>query len=92
MSEMIKVTLSSQILSELEPIATETHKSVETIVNEAIVEYLRLWQKRKLRVQLAKEYEDLALMWNELIEDLADEKWLPIENEALLQFEKGLAD
>lgn len=84
------VALSPQVLSELEPLAAETHESIEAIVNEAIAEYLRLWKKRRRREQLAQEYEELAAMWKELAEDIAEEKWLPVENEALLKFEKSL--
>ena len=68
----------------------ETHESLEAIVNEAVAEYLRLWKKRKRRDQLAAEYEELAAIWKELAEDIADEKWLPAENEALIKFEKSL--
>ena len=90
MSQTVTVTLSPQVLSELEPLAAETHESLETIVNEAVAEYLRLWKKRKRREQLAREYEALAAMWQELADDIADEKWLRAENEALLKFEKSL--
>ena len=90
MSQTKRVTLSPQILSELEPIIAETHENIEAIVNVAMAEYLRLWKKRKSREQLAKQYEELAAMWNELAEDVADEKWLPVENEALSKFEKAL--
>ena len=95
MSQTKRITLSPQILSDLEPVIAETHENVEAIVNSAMAEYLRLWKKRKLREQLAKQnlakqYEELAAMWNELAEDVADEKWLPVENEALSKFEKAL--
>ena len=55
------------------------------------MEYLRLMQKRKLREQRAKQYAELAAMWHELVEDIADEKWLSVENESLYKFEKRLA-
>ncbi|MBM4424834.1 MAG: hypothetical protein FJ030_15845 [Chloroflexi bacterium] len=90
MPETTTVTLSPQVLSELEPVVAETRESVEAIVNEAIVEYLRLWKKRKRREQLAREYEALASLWQELSEDIASEKWLTPENEALVIFEKSL--
>jgi hypothetical protein len=41
------------------------------------------------REQLAREYEELAVAWEELAHDIADEKWLPVENEALLHFENS---
>ena len=86
------ITLSPQVLSELEPLAAETHESVEAIVNAAITEYLRLWKKRQRHELLAKQYEELAAMWKDLTEDVADEKLLSAENEALLKFEKSLAN
>ena len=92
MSETITITLSPKILADLEPIRAETQESVELIVNAAIAEYLRLWKKRKLREQLAKQYDELAAMWNELAEDLAGEKWLALENEGLFKLEKTLTN
>ena len=79
-------------MAELEPIRAETHESLELLVNAAITEYLRLWKKRKLRELLAKQYEELAAMWNELAEDLAEERWLAVENESLMKLEKSLAN
>ncbi len=92
MSETLTITLSPKVLAELEPIRAETHESLELLVNAAITEYLRLWKKRKLRELLAKQYEELAAMWNELAEDLAEERWLAIENEVLMKLEKSLAN
>jgi len=90
MSQTAVVSLSPKTISELEPIAIETHESIQAIVDVAVTEYLRQWKKRKLREQLSKQYQELAMMWNEFSEDLASEKWLPVENEALLKFEKSL--
>lgn len=92
MSEPVTVTLSPEILSDLEPVVAETRESIETIVNGAVAEYLRQWERRRMREQLVVQYDELAAMWDELAEDLADERWLPVENEALLQFERELAD
>lgn len=88
---MITITLSPKLLSEIEPLAVETHQSIDAIVNAAVIDYLRLMRKRKLREQRAKQYAELAAMWHELAEDIADEKWLPVENESLHKFEKRLA-
>ena len=44
-----------------------------------------------MRELLAKQYDELAAMWNELAEDPAEERWLAVENEALMKFEKSLA-
>ena len=92
MSESLTITLSSRVLSEIKPLQAETQESIELIVNTAIEEYLRAWKKRKLREQLAKQYDELAAMWDELAEDLATERWLAVENEALVKFEKALTD
>lgn len=82
MSETLTITISPKVLSEIQPLQAETHESVELIVNAAIMEYLRHWKKRKLREQLAKQYDELSAMWDELAEDLASERWLLVENEA----------
>ena len=92
MPETLTITLSPKVLADLEPIRAETRESLELIVNAAITEYLRLWKKRKLRELLAKQYEELAAMWNELAEDLAEERWLAVENESLMKLEKSLAN
>lgn len=91
MSQSITITISAQVLAELEPAAAESHESIEAIVNAAIAEYLRALKKRQWREQLAKQYEELAAMWKELAEDLAEEKWLVVENDSLSKFEQSLA-
>ena len=75
MSHSTTITISAQVLAELEPVAAESHESIEAIVNAAIAEYLRALKKRQWREQLAKQYEELAATWKELTEDLAEEKW-----------------
>ena len=92
MPETITITLPPKVVAELEPIRAESQESIELIVNAAIAEYLRLWKKRKLREQLAKQYAELAAMWNELAEDLAGEKWLAVETEVLFKLEKTLTN
>jgi predicted transcriptional regulator len=83
MSNTVTVTLSPELVSELTPVAAETNESLEALVNAAVAEYVRLWEQRRLRDQLAQQYDELASMWNELEDDLAGEKWLVVENEAL---------
>lgn len=90
MSQPTTVELSPRVVAELEPIAAETHESIESLVNAAIAEYVRVLNRRRWRQQLATQYEELAAMWKELIEDIADEKWLAVENEALSKFEQTL--
>ena len=92
MSQTMTIILSAELLSELEPLAAETHESIESIVNTAVAEYLRLREKGRSREQLAEQYDELAAMRKELVGDLADGKWLHVENEALLRFAKTLAD
>ena len=89
---IVTVTLSPELAAELEPLAAETHATIESIVNTAVAEYLRLREKGRSREQLAEQYDELAAMRKELVGDLADGKWLHVENEALLQFAKTLAD
>ena len=38
--------------------------------------------------QLARDYDDLAALYAELATELADEVWLPVENEAMLHIER----
>ena len=90
MPEPTIVTLSPEIVAELEPVAAESRQTIEAVVNTAIAEYLRHREKRPLRDQLAQQYEQLAAMWNELADDIAEEEWLAVENEALRHFEKSL--
>jgi hypothetical protein len=56
------------------------------------IEYLRFKAEkpRLLQEQLARDYEELALLYDELAAELTDEVWLPLENEALLRSEKDL--
>jgi glutathione S-transferase len=90
MSQNTVVSLSPQLLAELEPMLAETHASLETVVSAAVTAYLRQWEKRALREQLAREYDELAAMWPELEQDLGDGQWLVVENEALEHLEKAL--
>ncbi|MBI3177447.1 MAG: hypothetical protein HYZ35_05605 [Chloroflexi bacterium] len=69
MSQPATITISAQVLAELEPVAAESHESIEAVVNAAIAEYLRALKKRQWREQLAKQYEELAAMWKELAEE-----------------------
>jgi hypothetical protein len=89
MSQPTTVTLSPQVVSQLEPIIAETRESVEVLVNTAVVEYLRTRHRRRLRAQLSYQYRQLSEMWHELADDVADERWLLAENEALSKFEQS---
>ncbi len=65
--------------------------SVDSFVREAVRSYIAAGQQRRLQKQLAQDYDDLAAMYAELGDELADEVWLPAENAALLQTEKARA-
>lgn len=58
---------------------------------DAQIHYSQSIPSRQLREQLARDYDELAAMYNELASELADEVWLPLENEALSRTE-GLTD
>ncbi len=54
------------------------------------VAFLRFKAKahHPLQEQLASDYDSLATLYGELATELADEVWLPAENEALLRAER----
>jgi hypothetical protein len=56
------------------------------------VEFLRFKAQKALSLQeqLAKDYDELAAHYDELAAELADDIWLPLENEALAGIEKEL--
>ena len=56
------------------------------------VEFLRFKAQRAepLQDRLARDYDELAALYDELAAELADEVWLPLENEALLRIEKDM--
>jgi predicted transcriptional regulator len=89
-SETRTITLSPDIVAELEPLAAENHISLEAAVNIAIAEYLRQREHRPTDGQLAQQYDELAEIWRELAADMAGEQWLAVENEALSHFEEAL--
>jgi hypothetical protein len=53
------------------------------------IDYLRFKTRTQElhRERLATDYAELSSMYEELREELADEIWLPLENEALLKAE-----
>ncbi|MBI4768832.1 MAG: hypothetical protein HY784_00055 [Chloroflexi bacterium] len=74
MSQTTTITLPPRTVAQLEPLPAETHESLEAIVNYAIADYVRSWEKRALRERLAREYDELAAMWDELGEDVNAER------------------
>jgi hypothetical protein len=83
-------TLTFTVRPEVEQIASEQHISVEAVMNEAITTYLQTYAERKLRERLETDYRALSDVWPELSADLANDQWLPVENDALDKFEKSL--
>ncbi len=84
------IIISERLTAEIQSIIDETHIPFEDFVHQALMAYLQAWKRRKLQTQLEQEYEDLAAMYDELAAELADETWLPLENETLLHFEQNL--
>ncbi len=77
------VRLPSNIVTEIEAVRADT--TLESFVQEAVQAHLAVLRQQQTGQQLAKDYDELALMYPDLMADLADEVWLPLENEALLQ-------
>lgn len=77
------------------PLAEQICERARDLSPESLLELARfvdyLYFKAKspdaLEERLARDYEELALMYEELKEELADEVWLPLENESLLATE-----
>lgn len=61
---------------------------VEQTDTDALARYSQSMPSHQLREQLAQDYDDLAAMYDELADELADEVWLPLENEALSRTER----
>ncbi len=82
-SKTTVVSLPSHIVAEIEAVRIDT--SLESFVQEAIQAHVTMLRQQQADDQLAKDYDELALMYPDLMAELADEVWLPLENEALLQ-------
>jgi len=56
------------------------------------IEFLRFksQEARSLKERLARDYDELADHYDELAAELADEVWIPLENEALLRIEQDM--
>ena len=52
--------------------------------------WTRRCKSERMQERLDSDYSDLADHYDELAAELADEIWLPLENEALLRFEEDL--
>ena len=89
MAETITITLPEELTAEIKPLLRKSNVDLETFVHRAIQAYVAALRQRRIQEQLAHDYEALAAMYDELAAELADEVWLPLENEALLHTEKA---
>ncbi len=80
------IELSSDIVAEIEQVRGDTE--LEGFVYQAVHAYVTALRNQQVQEQLARDYDELAAIYPELAADLADELWLPAENEVLLQIEK----
>lgn len=80
-SETVVVTLPGKLIAEIE--AVQESPDLETFVHQAIQMYITSLRQHRVQQQLADDYDQLALLYSELSSELADEDWLPLENEAL---------
>lgn len=81
LSDTTLIRLPQYLVIEIEAIG-EGH-NVEHFVEQAVHIYVQSLQRQQLTVQLAQDYSDLAASYGELAHELADDVWLPSENEAL---------
>lgn len=80
------IELPSDLVAQINTVLSDT--SIENFVYQAIKTYTDTMRRRQEETQLAADYDQLAIIYDELAEELADEVWLPLENEALLRLEE----
>ena len=81
----INVTLARRICEQAQGLP-----EMSLLELERYVEFLRFKAGKSLTLQeqLASDYDELAASYDELAAELADEVWLPLDNEALLRAER----
>jgi len=89
MPELITITLPGDLVAEVEPLLQQSDMDLDTFVRRIVQAHITALQQRRIQERLARDYDELAAMYDELATELADEVWLPLENEALLHTEKG---
>jgi len=89
LADFTLVKLPGSLVTEIRALRPDAN--LDSLVREAVHTYIVADQRRRLQKQLAHDYDALAAMYAELADELADEVWLPAENAALLQTEKGPA-
>jgi hypothetical protein len=80
------IELPSHLVAEIEAVLADS--DIESFVYRAIRTYTATIRHEPESSQLAADYDKLATIYDELAAELADEVWLPLENEALLQLEE----
>ena len=86
-------------MSETAMLAQRICEQAQTLPEDSLldlaryVEFLRFKAERAqpLQERLARDYDELAVLYDELAAEVADEVCLPLENEALLRIEKDMA-
>ena len=76
------IELPSHLVAEIEAVLAD--RDIESFVYQAIQTYTATIRQHADSQQLAADYDKLATIYDELAAELADEVWLPLENEALL--------
>ena len=85
-------------MSEVATLVQQICEQAQTLPDDYLLElaryveflHFRAQKARPLQERLANDYGELADHYDELAAELADEIWLPLENEALLRVEKDL--
>ena len=80
------IELPSDLVAQINTVLSDM--SLENFVYQAIKVYADTMRNHQEEAQLAADYDQLANIYDELAEELADETWLPLENEALLRTEE----
>ena len=79
------VRLPDYLVTEIELLRGD--RDMEDFVCQAVQAQIQAVHRHSLQEQLARDYDGLAALYDELAGELADETWLPLENEALLHTE-----
>jgi len=81
MPELITITLPGDLVAEVEPLLQQSDMDLDTFVRRIVQAHITALQQRRIQERLARDYDELAAMYDELATELADEVWLPLENE-----------
>jgi uncharacterized membrane-anchored protein YhcB (DUF1043 family) len=84
------------MMSETQTLAQRIFEDARALPEDSLLQLARYAEilrsrtekARSLRERLARDYDELAAHYDEIAAELADEVWLPLENEALLHTER----